>query len=131
MQCPACQYQPTPQEHAASPEQCPSCSRFYAKATAQRQAEEAANAERLRAAAERAREINAAVKAGGMRLAADPVEQATRGLSGVQPVVVVDVQMRFMSMVRFMVMWAFASIPAALIVGLIVYAIFSMLGALP
>ena len=117
MQCPACQYQPTPQEQASAPEQCPSCGRLYAKAAVQRQADEAATAERLRAAAERAREINAAAKAGG--------------LSGAQPVVVVDVQMRFMSMVKFMVMWAFASIPAALIVGLILYAIFKLFGALP
>lgn len=131
MQCPACQYQPTAQEMATSPEQCPNCSRFYAKAATQRLADEAAKAERLRSAAERAREINAAAKSGGFKFSADPVEQATRGLAGVQPVVVVDVQMRFMSMVRFMVMWAFASIPAAMIVGLILYAIFKVLGSLP
>ncbi len=131
MQCPACQYQPTPQEQSTSPDQCPSCSKFYAKAAAQRMVEEAENATRLRAAAERAREINAATKAKGFRLVADHVEEATRGLTGVQPVVVVDVQMRFMSMVRFMVMWAFASIPAVMIVGLIFYAIIKLFGALP
>lgn len=132
MQCPACQYQPTPQEQAESPDQCPGCRKFYVKAAAQRQRELAENAERIRVAAERAKEINAATKsAAKFKFVADHVEEATRGLTGVQPVVVVDVQMRFMSMVRFMVMWAFASIPAAMIVGLIFYAIFKLFGALP
>ncbi|MCY1464451.1 hypothetical protein D9M71_824750 [compost metagenome] len=92
----------------------------------------AENAERIRVAAERAKEINAATKsAAKFKFVADHVEEATRGLAGVQPVVVVDVQMRFMSMVKFMVMWTLASFPAALIAGCILYAIFKLFGALP
>ncbi|WP_339733121.1 hypothetical protein [uncultured Pseudomonas sp.] len=52
---------------------------------------------------------------------------ATKGLDGVQPVVVVDVHMRFGSMVMFMIKWAVASIPALLIllvIGFIVQRVF-------
>lgn len=47
------------------------------------------------------------------------LKAATKGLEGVQPVVVVDVHMRFGSMVMFMIKWAIASIPALLILGFI------------
>ncbi|EQM69996.1 hypothetical protein QYE80_27235 [Pseudomonas tohonis] len=47
------------------------------------------------------------------------LKAATKGLEGVQPVVVVDVHMRFGSMVMFMIKWAVASIPALLILGAI------------
>jgi hypothetical protein len=43
------------------------------------------------------------------------LKAATRDLDGVQPVVVVDVHMRFGSMVMFMIKWSVASIPAFLI----------------
>ena len=45
-------------------------------------------------------------------------------------VVVRDFDMPFGSMVGFMVKWALASIPAVLLVGLVVFAIFVLLGAL-
>lgn len=42
-----------------------------------------------------------------------------------QDVVVVDLNMSFMSMVKFMVKWALASIPAMIILGFILVAVFS------
>lgn len=63
-------------------------------------------------AVRRAREINSTRRGtpSGAYLKA-----ATKGLEGVQPVVVVDVHMRFGSMVMFMIKWAIASIPAFMI----------------
>ncbi len=49
----------------------------------------------------------------------------------IQPVVVFDVQMPFWSMVRFMVLWALAAIPALIILfgaGLMLAAIFTRFG---
>lgn len=43
-------------------------------------------------------------------------------------VTVSDIDMRFMSMVMFMVKWAFATIPALLIIGFICAAIFVVFG---
>lgn len=45
-------------------------------------------------------------------------------------VVVVDVQMPFMSMVRFMVKWTLASIPAILILAVIAAVLAGMFGGL-
>lgn len=55
---------------------------------------------------------------------------ATKGLDGVQPVVVVDVHMRFGSMVMFMIKWAIASIPAFLILLLIGWIVTRLFGGL-
>ena len=55
---------------------------------------------------------------------------ATKGLDGVQPVVVVDVHMRFGSMVMFMIKWAIASIPALLILLVIGFIIQRVFGGL-
>ena len=113
MQCPKCGHEPTMNEQLASPEQCPGCGVYYAKAQAAQRAS-----------------IQDAAKRGGFRLAADHVEASTRGLSGAQPVVVVDVQMRFWSMVVFMVKWALASIPALVILGVLASLSFTMMMAL-
>ena len=40
------------------------------------------------------------------------------------PVVITDIDMPFGSMVKFMVKWTFATIPAAIIVGLIFLAVY-------
>ncbi|MCQ4271077.1 hypothetical protein NA655_08590 [Pseudomonas kuykendallii] len=55
---------------------------------------------------------------------------ATKGLDGVQPVVVVDVHMRFGSMVMFMIKWAIASIPAFLILLVIGWIVARLFGGL-
>lgn len=56
------------------------------------------------------------------------VRSVAFGLDGAQPVVVVDVQMRFWSMVMFIIKWALASIPAILILMLIFAGIASIAG---
>lgn len=58
------------------------------------------------------------------------LKAATKGLDGVQPVVVVDVHMRFGSMVMFMIKWAIASIPALLILLVIGFIIQRVFGGL-
>lgn len=47
-----------------------------------------------------------------------------------QRIVVTDIQMPFESMVIFMNKWALASIPAAVILGLLLGAVFAMFGSL-
>ncbi|WP_197674163.1 MULTISPECIES: hypothetical protein [unclassified Pseudomonas] len=76
--------------------------------------------------AEPAQVQNSPQKQKSFRMAADHVQVATRGLDGVQPVVVVDIQMRFWSMMVFMVKWMLAAIPAFIVfVGIV-----GMLGAI-
>lgn len=62
--------------------------------------------------------------------AAAYLSAATKGLDGVQPVVVVDVHMRFGSMVMFMIKWAVASIPALLILLVIAFIVQRVFGGL-
>ncbi len=50
--------------------------------------------------------------------------------SEAQRIVVTDLDMPFFSMVKFMVKWAIASIPAAIILWFIVVALISLLGGL-
>lgn len=45
-------------------------------------------------------------------------------------VVVIDVQMPFLSMVTFMVKWAIAAIPAIIILAILIVTFFSFLGGL-
>lgn len=47
---------------------------------------------------------------------------------GAQPVVVLDVNMSFNSMVWFMIKWALASIPALIILFLIGFALVALVG---
>ncbi|MDG9928258.1 MULTISPECIES: hypothetical protein [unclassified Pseudomonas] len=116
MLCPACNHE-APQSDFGEPLRCPSCGAYYAKALAAKQRRDVETAEKVQTAAETAREINRAPppKAKGFRVAADHVEVATRGLDGVQPVVVVDIQMRFWSMMVFMIKWMLAAIPALIV----------------
>lgn len=89
-------------------------------------------AEKQRVALEQARAINKAQKnKSSSRLIADHVDTSLRGLSGVQPVAVVEIQLRFWSMVRFMVMWSLASIPAVFILSAVIYGILLLFGAAP
>ncbi len=98
MRCPKCKYEPTMAEQISNKEECPKCGIFYEKYRAQQKE-------------------NFSVKT---QVVADkPSVQTMAG----QPVVVVGIQMRFWSMVVFMVKWAFAAIPALIIIGLIVTAI--------
>ncbi|MBK3797540.1 hypothetical protein CXF92_18525 [Pseudomonas sp. Choline-3u-10] len=49
---------------------------------------------------------------------------------GAQPVVVVDVNMSFGAMVRFMVKWALAAVPAAIILVILFWGVTSFLSFL-
>lgn len=107
MQCPKCGYEPTMSEIAESPEQCPSCDVFYAKAKASRPGPSATpglSAQRSDRISER------------------------RALLPASPVVVVDLQMPFTSMVTFMVKWALAAIPAMFILIAFFAGISSLVG---
>lgn len=119
-QCPACDYELTMAEQEAEEGRCPSCGVYFAKYKARRQ-----NAVPPYKTTPGASPLRAEPT---FRLAADPVKVATRGLSGVQPVVVVDVHMRFWSMVVFMVKAALAAIPAMLILFLFFTALAGLIG---
>ncbi|MDP3848626.1 MAG: hypothetical protein Q8R10_19580 [Pseudomonas sp.] len=108
MQCPKCDYEPSLAEIQRSPSDCVSCGinyDGYARADAEEQLREQGRAE----AREESR-ISMALKA---RTA--------------QPVVVVDVEMPFGSMVRLMVMWALAAIPAAIILAILFWGFLSII----
>lgn len=123
MQCPACEHQ-APQTEFGNPAKCPSCGVYTQKALKAKLAKqlEAEQAPRPLAAAPQPK------KAVGLQMMADHVAVATLGLDGVQPVVVVDVQMRFWSMIVFMVKLWLAAIPAALTFFLILWGIASAIG---
>lgn len=115
MQCPKCKYEPSLSEMQNSPGDCTKCgvnyeghARHVEQVRVQREAERKANSERL------------------------SVPQVIRDVAekypGAQPVVVVDIKMGFWSMVVFMVKWVIATIPAAIILALIVYAAIAVAG---
>ena len=116
MQCPKCGYEPTLKELQSSPGDCVACGVNFEKYQ-QIQAREADEAAQKRGAIAAAKKSSPAVWG------------ALQRHPGAQPVVVIDIQMNFWSMVGFMVKWAFATIPAILIIMLIVWGFVSWLGA--
>lgn len=106
MQCPACRYEPTLAEVQRSPGSCVKCGVNY---------------EEFQAKADRAREERLEIQRYHASRSAKPaaVRDAEERYPGAQPVVVVDVNMSFVSMVRFMVKWAIAAIPALIILCII------------
>ncbi len=109
MRCPKCKYEPTMAEQTNNKDQCPSCGIFYAKYMAHLKAKSNAD--------------NQVEKAETSTISTSPSKKAVQALNGSQPVVVVDIQMKFWSMVVFMVKWAFAAIPALIIIALIITAL--------
>lgn len=111
MQCPACRYEPTMAEMQSSPDSCSSCninySEYQAKVERQREERKAEAAAREKVPPYM-REINASYP-------------------GAQPVVVVDLNMSFGAMVRFMVKWAVAAIPAAIILFVLFWGVVSFI----
>lgn len=104
MQCPKCNYEPTMAEMQSSPDDCVQCGVNY-EGYARHQAS-AAEQEQAR----RAKEANAP---------APHVQKALMGNKGATPVIIIDFEMSFLSMVKFMVKWVIASIPAAIILVLL------------
>lgn len=106
MRCPKCKYEPTMAEQASNKDQCPSCGIFYAKYMAHLKAKSNADSQ--------------TGKTEASAVSPSLSKKAVQAISGSQPVVVVDIQMKFWSMVVFMVKWAFAAIPALIIIGVII-----------
>ncbi|MCY1510451.1 hypothetical protein D9M68_448290 [compost metagenome] len=108
MQCPKCRYEPSMAEMQRSPADCVQCGinyEGYARSQAEKSAQQAA-----------ALSLSPAVR------------EARHDYPGAMPVVVLDINMSFWSMVKFMVKWVIAAIPALLILlmlGGFVSAVFS------
>lgn len=125
MQCPECGHTPAAGEQT-DPTRCPECGIYYHKALQARvqQLEQ----EKLQAASSSVR-VATPTAAQQQR----NVQAVTSKYPGAHPVVVMDVNMSFGSMVIFMIKWGIASIPALIILGAIyVFAVtflFGFLGA--
>lgn len=117
MQCPRCNHEATAEDFG-QPAKCPACGVFYEKALKLKMAQEAVVAQAAAPAPVAAKP--------SVRLTADHVAVAMRGLEGVQPVVVVDIQMRFWSMMIFMVKWMLAAIPATLTFIMIMWGLWKL-----
>ncbi len=132
MQCPNCNHV-APEDEFGDPAKCPACGVYYAKALAnQRRLAEAAKATEMPSEVEPPPVIGKlkrglagarqAVEEGrAERAAAESFVKARLDPSLAQPVVVVDLRMNFWSMVWFMVKWAIASIPALIILFILLW----------
>ena len=123
MQCPVCNHDATVAEFG-DPLRCPDCGAYYEKAAWERAG--------LLTKAQHDRERPAIKIASRKSGSADAlhVQNVMREFPGAQPVVVLDVNMGFNSMVLFMIKWALAAIPAMLILFLIGFFLVMLLGSL-
>lgn len=120
MQCPACKYE-APQSAFGDPLRCPECGAYYEKAVAHALAKPARP--------EPIKQVSEPQQSRPPALDLHPhVAKAVSDNRGAQPVAVVDLQMSFNSMVWFMVKWVIASIPAMIILGLIVLFLSMVIG---
>lgn len=121
MQCPECGHTPLA-GNQPDPSRCPECGLFYHKAS------------ELRRAREQKAQEQAASYASEKRAAASALSPAVRSAmaeyKGAQPVVVLDVNMSFNSMVVFMIKWAIAAIPALIILSVIGFFVAALFGAM-
>lgn len=115
MQCPKCNHIPLA-GNQPDPNRCPACGIEYAAAIRER----AQQSQRARQTAD----------SQPLAVAAPNVKKAMMEYRGAQPVVVLDVNMSFGSMVVFMIKWALAAIPAMLILMLIGFFAVMFLGGL-
>lgn len=114
MQCPKCSYEPTMVEMQGSPDDCVKCGVNYL-----------GHARHIEQKRLQDKEARATVKLSPV------VRDAIADYNGAQPVVVVDVRMSFFSMVVFMVKWVLASIPAAIILAIIIGFVYALISAVP
>ncbi|MCJ1887422.1 hypothetical protein LNN38_21355 [Pseudomonas sp. LA21] len=125
MQCPDCGHAPAASEQA-DPSRCPSCGIYYHKALAAKVRQlEATNAQKDQALADAEARASSASKAPAT--VAANVRNAVAEYKGAQPVVVLDVNMSFGSMITFMIKWGLASIPALLILSVIFFFLWAFL----
>jgi len=106
MQCPECSHIPLA-GNQPDPNRCPECGIFYQKAVEMRREREQAAQQQLAA--------EAAARKQAANAISPNVKSAMVEYKGAQPVVVLDVNMSFNSMVVFMIKWAIAAIPAMII----------------
>lgn len=135
MQCPACEHESSP-ESFGDPAKCPHCGVYYQKALALKQRreqaviepnqpEQPARKEKLKTAWLGAK---VSVEEGRRRRAEqEQALMAARNAAAAKPVVVTDIEIRFGSLVVLLVKLAFAAIPAAMIVAIIVWGLISLL----
>lgn len=109
MQCPKCRYEPTPAEMQSSPKKCARCGAAFVVQDAWLGGK--VSVEQLRAHEAEQRRNR-------------PEKPLPRGAS---PVVIVDFDMPFMSMVALLVKLAIAAIPAVIILKLIIWVLASVL----
>lgn len=125
--CPKCGYERGVGEQAPAG-QCPSCGIIYAKydpAVEKRRQDLAQLAEKRRARGDFDDISDEVAPPHGrgeaqVKVAANPEHNTNRDWPSQINVKVVDIEMSFWSMVKFMVKWAFASIPAVIIIVLLV-----------
>lgn len=130
MQCPKCGYEPTMSEIQSSPDQCPSCGVYYAKVS--HLTVDAAEEKPSSKLAGAWRGAMLSVEEGRERRAEDERNRIrAHNVSTAAPVVVTDVQIQFGSLVTLLVKLAFAAIPAAIIVAIIIWGAVSILGLIP
>lgn len=115
MQCPKCNHIPLA-GNQPDPNRCPACGIEYAAA--------------IRERTQQSQRTKQAVQQQPSLVAAPNVQKAMMEYRGAQPVVVLDVNMSFGSMVVFMIKWALAAIPAMLILMLIGFFAVIFLGGL-
>lgn len=137
MQCPNCEHTNTT-EAFGEPAKCPECGVYYAKALANKNRKESLSASELGvdpAISPKTEKPSAwntvaeSVKEGRQQRAAEEAAAARRrDPATAQAVVIVDFNMSFGSMVMFMVKWAIAAIPAALILFLLFWGAVSIFG---
>lgn len=128
MKCPKCAYEPTLSEMQRSPANCPKCGAGYDEADQNFENETKTLGERLSVGVAGARQ---SVEEGRKRRADEERrKEESRNPAAARPVVVVDIRMDFWSMVFFMVKWVIASIPAVIILFLIMLFISAFFGGL-
>lgn len=135
MQCPACNHEASP-ESFGSPAKCPHCGVYYDKALALKQRREEMQREAAKPdEAEPKDKLKSAwlgakvsVEEGRKRRASEEQAKiAARSAAAAKPVVVTDIEIRFGSLVVLLVKLAFAAIPAAIIVTIIIWGLISIL----
>ncbi len=130
MECPKCHYVRGPEDTAPDYE-CPRCGVVYAKAKQQIDLERVReDVRRKTEETQRRAALGECVDCGGLvspRAVICPHCGRPFG-DGVQAVSVVDVGMPFDSMVMFLIKWALAALPAALIIAVLYGVLVLMLG---
>lgn len=122
MQCPECNHIPLA-GNQPDPTRCPECGIFYQKAAEmQRDREQITHQQQLAA--------DAAARKQAENSVSPKVKAAMFEYRGAQPVVVIDVNMSFGSMVVFMIKWALAAIPAMILLFMILIVPLMVLGVL-